>query len=243
MIVFFCGDSHGEIRDLNERVERMASKVGPPDWVIHVGSFGCWPDPKHTDRATRERKVLTDFHELYLKGEGMPYPTLFCPGKHEDHRWLQSMYQKGYFELIPNLHRMPNGFSRVLELKGWKMSVLTMGGVFSPLVYKGERRKKKGYGYFTKRDVEKASSVGPADLLITAEAGYGARLGGIVSQAPGINTVCFATRPRLHVHGSYNVSKRYINPITETTTLSLANKEVQPWAWDNVKFNRLAWDL
>lgn len=233
MIAFLCGDSHGQVRDLCRRLEAKADQIGrQPDWVFHVGSFGCWPDPKHTDYATRRRGEPTDFHDLYLRGDGMPFPTLFAPGKHEDHRWLRSMHTKGYLELLPNLHRMPNGFAWSIEQGTDRLSVLTFGGVFSPIAYNGGRAG----GYFTKREVEIACSRGPVDLLLCTEAGYGARVGRFASESAGINNVCFATQPHLMAHGHYNVSRFYTHPITETPTQSLAFREVRAYHWNNEEF-------
>lgn len=208
-----------------------------PDWVFHVGSLGVWPDPKHTDHATRQSGIETDFHEFYLGRKTIPFPMLFAPGRHEDHRWLELMYQKGYFEIVPNLHRMPSGFARALEVANTRLSVLTLGGVFSPVIYRGGKKRKRTWCHYTKRDVEKACSSGPADLLLTTEAGYGSRVGDFVSQAAGINNVLFATRPRLHVHGHYDVSQRYRNQVTETNVLSLSYGQVLAYDWNGTHFS------
>jgi len=241
MIVFFAADTHGEIDQLCFRLGVKALEIDrDPDWVFHVGSLGVWPDPKHTDHATRLSGTETDFHEFYLGRKRIPYPILFAPGRHEDHRWLELMYQKGYFEIIPNLHRMPNGFARTIEAAGVSLNVLTLGGVFSPVIYRGGKKRKRTWCHYTKRDVEKACSVGPVDLLLTTEAGYGSRLGAFVSQAAGINNILFATRPRLHVHGAYNEDKPYRNQITETSALSLSIGQVLAYEWDGSKFNFVA---
>lgn len=238
MIVFFAADTHGAIDQLCFRLDLMALAIDkPPDWVFHVGSLGVWPDPKHTDHATRASGIETDFHEFYHGRKRIPYPMLFAPGRHEDHRWLELMYQKGYFEIVPNLHRMPSGFARTLDAKGVQLSVLTLGGVFSPVIYRGAKKRKRTWCHYTKRDVEKACSAGPVDLLLTTEAGYGCRIGDFQSQAAGINNVCFATRPRLHVHGHYDVSQNYRNPVTETRALSLSYGQVVACEWDGVKFS------
>lgn len=212
--------------------------------MFHVGSLGVWPDPKHTDHATRQSGVQTDFHEYYLGAKQLPFPILFAPGRHEDHRWLELMYQKGYFELMPNLHRMPNGFARELEAGGVHLNVLTLGGVYSPVIYQGGRKRKRTYCHYTKRDVQKACSVGPVDLLLCTEAGSSAKLADYKSQSAGINNICFATRPNLMVHGHYNVSQRYRNPVTNTPCHSLAYGEVVAYewqgAWSGSNFNLVA---
>lgn len=240
MIIFFAADTFGQIGKLCDRIAAKAEQIRcAPDWVFHVGSLGVWPDPKHTDHATREKGTQTDFHEWYLRSRPMPWPTLFVPGKHEDHRWLEVKYQQGYFELLPNLYYQPNGFARVIECTGMRLSVVTLGGVFSPIIYKGERKRKKTYCHYTRRDVEKACSAGPVEVFLTTEAGYKSRVGPYVSQAAGINNVCFATRPRIMAHGHYNVSTTYHNPVTETYTIGLEYGEVRPYAWDGAIFRPL----
>ena len=232
MIVFFAADSFGGIGQLVDRLQKKAQEIDrPPDWVFHVGSFGAWPDPKHTDRATRESGVVTDFHEYYLGNRSLPYPILFAPGRHEDHRWLDLMWQKGYFELIPNLHRMPNGFARTLDVANTRLSVLTLGGVFSPVIYRGDKKRKRSWAHYTKRDVEKACSAGPVDLFLCTEAGYGTQIGQHRSQAAGLNNICFATRPALMVHGHYNVNSWYVNSVTKTRCLSLGYGSVVAFQW------------
>src|SRR3990167_1297141 len=240
MIVFFTADAFGAIEQLCSRLRAKAVELDKaPDWIFHVGSFGAWPDPKHTDHATRISGVETDFHQFYLGAKRIPYPILFAPGRHEDHRWLELMYTKGYFELLHNLHRMPNGFARALEVAGTKLNVLTLGGVFSPVIYRGGKKRKRTYCHYTRRDVEKACSAGPVDLLLTTEAGYGSRVGDFVSQAAGINNVCFATRPRLHVHGHYDLDQRYRNQITETHALSLSSGQVKAYDCNGSNFQLL----
>lgn len=238
MIVFFAADTFGAIDQLCFRLQTKAMELDRnPDWVFHVGSLGVWPDPKHTDYATRQSAVKTDFHEFYLGQRQLPYPIFFAPGRHEDHRWLDLMWQKGYYEIIPNLHRMPNGYARILEANGARITVLPIGGVYSPVAWRGDKKRKCHY---TKRDVEKACGAGPVDLFLTTEAGYGARIGDFSSRAVGLNNVCFATRPRLHVHGHFDVAQCYRNAVTETNTLSLSYSQILAYEWDGTRFLHLS---
>lgn len=227
MILFFTADSFGRLSDLYKKIEEQVQWKGTaPDWVIHVGSFGVWPDPKRVNRATRLKDIETDFHKYYLTSTPVPYRTLFLPGKHEDHRWLRAMYNRQYLEILPNLHHLISSNVKVLANETETYKILGIGKVYSPKTYNGNSNPKKSIYHYTKQDIEKACSSGPVDIVISTEAGHGARFGNIISQAEGINNVYWALRPTIAIHGHYNYSACYRNEKTDTQVWALAHNEV-----------------
>lgn len=227
MILFFAADSYGQINNLYNRVSDKISDIGKePDWIIHVGSFGIWPDPKRVDRATRLKGLETDFHKYYLTSTPVPYKTLVLPGKHEDHRWLNTMFRRQYLELLPNLHHLVSGHIKVLANENEQFKILGLGKVYSPNSYEGNFDKRKSICHYTRQEVEKACSRGPIDIFVSAEAGYGCKFGNLISQAQGINNIVWAGRPNFTVHGHYNYSAYYYNERTEIWNWSLRQGQV-----------------
>jgi len=74
---------------------------------------------------------------------------------------------------------------------------------------------------------------------MTHEAGKDMQLGNRVSEAEGINKLCWALRPKLHIHGHYNVSKVYMNHLTETPTIALAFDEIVALRYENGQFSTI----
>lgn len=227
MILFFAADSYGQINKLYNKIAEKVQDIGAePEWIIHVGSFGIWPDPKRVDRPTRLKGLETDFHKYYLTSTPVPYKTLVLPGKHEDHRWLNNMFRRQYLELIPNLHHLVSGHIKVLANEIEQLRVLGLGKVYSPKSYNGENDKRKSTCHYTRQEVEKACSRGPIDIFVSTEAGHGCKFGSIVSQAEGINNIIWAGRPRFTVHGHYNHSSHYYNQKTDTWNWSLRRGQI-----------------
>jgi hypothetical protein len=163
----------------------------------------------------------------------VPYQTVFVQGKHDDHRWLNFMYSRGQLEVMPNLNWLLNGYKTHIG-NGADVSLVGLGKVYSPIAYSGEKRKP---GTYTRGEVERACSQGPTDILITHEAGKGAQIGSHISVAEGINNICYAIRPKIHIHGHYNFTKPYANPATSTHTISLAFGSVLALHYDGTKFS------
>lgn len=223
MYIAFAGDFHGKLTNLYLKVEELESKYGVKvSWVLQTGNLGIWPDPKRLDRATRKNPSEVDFFRYYLNNKPVPRETIFIQGKHDDHRWLNYMSSRNQMEVLPNLNWLLNGYKTTIEAES-SISIVGLGKVFSPNSYFKGKKKIDSY---TRREVERACSQGPTDLLITHEAGKGAQLGNHLSVAEGINNICYAIRPKLHIHGHYNVSNVYTNKLTKTPTVSLAFGEV-----------------
>lgn len=230
MIVFFAGDLHGHINRFYDDVDMLEKELGiKADWVLQTGNFGIWPDPA---RATK-RANSSDFAKLYVHNTSVPRPTLFIAGKHEDHRWLKWKFSRGEMQLLPNLHFLVNGYKTVIGKDEDEFSVVGLGKVFSPKTY---IHRKKPEGQYTRKEVERACSQGPTDLILSHEASEGSRLGVIQSQAQGINKILFATRPKLLVHGCYNVHKEYSTPKTGVGALALSHHMILAYEYHDGQF-------
>jgi hypothetical protein len=221
--IFIAGDTHGNLTRLYDNVLALEQKEGlTADWVLQTGNLGVWPDPNRITRSNRKHGDV-DFFKYYLEGKSVPRPTVFVAGKHEDHRWLNFMLSRGQLEILPNLTWLLNGYQTHIG-NGEEMSLVGLGKAYSPKSYEGPN---KDLSHYTRAEITKACAHGPTDILLCHEAGKGARLGTHTSEAEGINNLCFALRPRVMIHGHFNVSQVYKNPVTETTTISLAFNEVR----------------
>ena len=192
------------------------------DWVVSTGNFGIWPDPLRASRQARSSTTGPGNFIDYLVGKrNIPIPTLMVAGKHEDHLWINRMVRQGYGELCFNLHFLVNGNSTLLETTDDCIRVLGLGGTYSPKPWTLE-------GNYTMDQVRTACSAGPIDLLLTHEGPEGETFGNIKSQAKGINKICFATRPRLLVHGKYPESRTYRTAQTNTPAICLGTSQYFP---------------
>ena len=216
MRIALVGSLYGEMDKLYERLLRDPKGF---DWVISTGNFGIWPDPIRASRAARRSAAGPGNFIDYLVGKKtIPIPTLVVPGKHEDHLWIQRMVRRGDGELVFNLHYLVTANTTLLENMSESFRVLGIGGTYSPKPWTLE-------GNYTMDQIKTACSAGPIDLLVTHEAPEGESFGVITSQAKGLNKVCFATRPRLLVHGKYNETKIYRTRQTNTLAICVGTSE------------------
>lgn len=236
MIVFFAGDIHGRVTQFYDKVLDLEKELGvQPDWILQTGNFGVWPDPLKIDRATRRHVDDVDFYQYYYKGIAVPRPTLFIAGRHEDHRWLNFKRDRGEMEILPNLHWLLNGFRTNVGV-----SVVGLGKVWSPNTYRGRKvTPRRRLTHYTRDDVERACSQGPTDILLTHEAPKGLKFNTHVSEAEGLERICYATRPKLLVHGHHNETVMQKTETTKTLCLGLGNMEIEAWNIDNGHFDRI----
>jgi len=140
MNIIIAGDIHGEISNFYDRILALEDKLDiTADWVLQTGNFGVWPDPMRIDRHTRQRNSV-DFFRYYLESKPVPRPTVFIAGKHEDHRWLNFVASRNQLEIIPELSWLLNGYKTHIG-NGGQLSLVGMGGVFSPKHYTGEKKR------------------------------------------------------------------------------------------------------
>lgn len=235
MIIYFVGAANGQLKLLYNWVQTGDQTLPKPDWVVCVGSFGCFPDPQRVDRATRKHGV-GDFPELYLKQTTMPYQTLFVEGPHEDHLWLENRTRQGLFNVLPNCTILRNGNKTTIGSYEHNLDILGLGRPFSSKIFK-EPWKNSKEKYYTRNHIEQACTAGPIDVLITHEGVYGERYGNKKCEAQGVKKIIYATRPKLLVHGHYDYSKQY--KVLDTPAYSLKTGEVLVMEYDGDKFKRL----
>jgi hypothetical protein len=235
MIIYLIGAVNGNLKQMYNWINTTAQIPQYPDWIICVGSLGCFPDPQRIDRATKKRGV-GDFPELYLHQKNMPINTLFVEGPHEDHLWLDRRARSGYLDVLPNCTLLRNGNKTSIGSVEETLDVVGLGKPFSPKVFRdpGANTQKK---YYTRSEVERACAAGPVDILVAHEGVYGENYGGRRCEAIGLKKIVYATRPKLIVHGHYNFSRIY--KTLDTPTISLANGEVVIMEYKDGKFTSI----
>lgn len=229
MIIFLVGPVNGNIGRLYENIKNISKMVARPDWVLCTGSFGCWPDPQHLDKATR-RHGVGDFPRYYLNGWQAPNNTVFVAGPHEDHDWLNTRKTKNNLEVLKNISWLMNGYTCSIGTIDASVKVLGFGKTYSPNFFTGSPGYIAGNKYYTAQDVQRACSAGPVDILLSHEGIQGNNYGGRKCQSPGVKEIMYATRPKLVVHGHYNHGEIY--KTLGITTISLRNEEILPVEWN-----------
>jgi len=188
-------------------------------WVLSTGNFGVWPDPVRADRQARAYGT-GDFLNYLAGKRRLPIPTLMVGGRHEDHVWIQRLIKRGDGELIENLHYLVSGNSTFIDDPDTSLTVLGLGGTYSP-------KPNPGYGHYTLKDVQKACTAGPVDILLSHEAPDGENFGNLVSEARGLNKICFATQPRVLFHGKYPETHYYSTKQTKTKAVCVGSRQYQ----------------
>jgi len=239
MVIFLVGSVFGKFDILHEDILLLEKKIGTKaDWILNTGNIGIWPDPLKANRAVKKHGGAGDFQRYYLNNTEFLRPTLFVAGRHEDHSWLRLKLSRKEMVLLPNLHWLVNGYFTILEGHSERLSVVGLGKTFSPLVYNNTDNKNTE-GKYLRSEVERACSQGPMDLVLTHNGPAGAQFGSIRSNSEGLNKIVFATRPKLFVHGSYNVYKQYKTPVTGVSAISLKNNQILPMEWDGKVFQEI----
>lgn len=230
MIILAAGEIFGKIREFYKKVLEVENKLDKKcDWILQTGNFGVFPG---------KNKIESEFGEIYSKNKRMPRQTLFVAGKYEDHDFLEMKLQNGELEILGNLNWLINGNKTFIGDNYNQVSVCGLGKVFSPTSYSSGINNKKSKGHYRKAEVNIACTNGPTDILLTSQAGHGERIGTYVSDSEGINKVSYAIRPKLHIHGGYNISSEYVNKLG-VMTISLAHQEIKAIEWENRQFRLL----
>lgn len=184
MRILLSGPVEGHIEQLYKNAED--SKV---QWVVAAGDFGIWPDPGRMDRAAR-RYHNKEFAHRYVGSDPRPIniPILTIAGAHDDNRWLNHRQIVNNTEILNNVHWLAQGYRTQIgfEIDQVPCRVTGLGRAYSEVTYNGESNRRS-HRHYTRRDVERACSSGPTDLLIIYEH----------LDAPGLRNVIYATRPKL----------------------------------------------
>ena len=192
-----------------------------PHWIVCAGDFGAWIDPHRMDRAAKQHGYGDDFARAYIGALILPpIPTIFVAGAHDDNRWLQDRVSANNTEVLSNVHWLAQGYRTSI---GWDVSlrVTGVGRAYSNATYMGQYGKRS-HRHYTRRDVERACSSGPTDLLILYEH----------LDAPGLRNVAYATRPKLILTAAHPKTKVY-DQIQGIPVVTLGRNETKLIAWDS----------
>src|ERR1700687_2448493 len=115
MLTCAAGDIHGAMNRLYHVFAFEASLGVRFDYVLHVGDFGIWPDPRRIDKVTRHHDGVGDFPAWLRENRGAPRPTLLIKGNHEDFVWLDAHQDA---EVLPALAALRNGSTVDIQARG-----------------------------------------------------------------------------------------------------------------------------
>lgn len=218
MHILLSGAIEGHLKSFYQH-----ASIQHPHWVVCAGDFGVWPDPQRMDRAAKKH-AGKDFSRAYV-GALIPQtiPTIFVAGVHDDNKWLQDRIHANNTEVLNNVHWLAQGYRTTI---GWDTSIRVtgLGRAYSESTFNGELNKRSNRHY-TRRDVERACSSGPTDLLIIYEH----------LDAPGIRNLIFATRPKMILTVVHPNRKKY-NKIQEIPVISLGRNETKLIEWRDNNF-------
>lgn len=223
--VFAIGEIDGKILDAYRRIFDKEKELGIiASWIICPGSMGIWPDFKHVDRATRTHSDVGDFYKLYYEQWTAPRNMLFISGAHEDHLWLNRKWKTKDTQLLGNFWYLNNGYQTTIG-----PTITGLGKVYSPNAYEGIQHPKN-LKYYTRKEIEKACSIGPTDILLSHQGPLGEVFGNKKSNSEGIKSIIYATRPKIVIHSGYGFSKTY--DCLNTRCISLDKMEIVVLKWD-----------
>ena len=226
MILYLVGALNGKYATITQKLDPR------PDWILCIGSFGIWPDPQAIDRATK-KKGVGEFPELYFRQTQFPYPTLFVEGTNDDHRWLWNRGLKGNSNVLPNVSHLRNGNTTTIGDAVHTLQILGLGKPYSDKYTLNTNPWDQSW--YTKSEVTTACAAGPIDILLTHEGLHGEQYGKFSCKAQGIQKIIYATRPKLFVHGHFNIFRKY--NFLNTECYSLANGQILLAEYDGLKFN------
>jgi hypothetical protein len=195
-------------------------------WIVCAGDFGIWPDPQRMDRASK-KYAATDFSKRYVGANPSPItiPVLTVAGSHDDNRWLNHRQSANNTEILNNVHWLAQGYRTTIgfdEPEG--IRVTGIGRAYSEATFNGDRGKKS-HRHYTRRDVERACSSGPTDLLVLYEH----------LDSPGLRNVIYATRPKLIVTVS-QVNRKVYDAVQDTPVVTLDRYDTKVVEWKNGQF-------
>lgn len=222
MRILFTGPIEGHLSGLYE----SASLANPqPHWIVCAGDFGVWPDPHRRDRASKKHGGL-DFAKYYVGALSKPsitIPTLTIAGVHDDNKWLAHRQSVNNTEILNNVHWLAQGYKTSI---GWDSSIRVtgLGRAYSERTYRGEIGPKS-HRHYTRKDIERACSSGPTDLLVLYEH----------LDAPGIRNTVFATRPKLILNVKHENQKQYTE-VQGIPVIQLGRNGLHPVLWENNRF-------
>lgn len=200
------------------------AKVAEAHWIVAAGDFGIYPDPEKIDRGARPH-TSNEFARRYVGALPSPItiPVLTIAGAHDDNRWLDSRKAAGNTEILNNVHWLAQGYRTVIGFE-IPLRVTGLGRVYSENTY-NEQFNKKSHRHYTRRDVERACSSGPTDLLVLYEN----------LDSPGLRNVIFATRPKL-ILTAHHLKAPVYDQVQHIPVLTLDRQETRKVVWTEGQF-------
>jgi hypothetical protein len=135
---------------------------------------------------------------------------VFIKGNHEDFAWLESRMST---EVLPGLVYLRNGCRMELEgASDGRIRVGGVGGCYGPSDYSRRSKELQGYArrHYTHDEVDRLSSSGTLDLLLTHDAPAGIRFphhrrgAGYASAAAGLDLALQRVKPLVCCFGHYH---------------------------------------
>lgn len=239
MIIFLAGDIYGQLGKFYDKVAQVEEALDKKaDYILQTGNLGAYPDPASISSSMRNHHGAGDFARWYVAEKPAPRPTVFISGKHEDHRWMDGRLSRGRTELLPQLYWLVNGSSLTIGYGNEECVLAGIGKVFSPKTYsEGRGKDKKRLSHYTRAEVERACCIGPVDILLLHEPPKEFRWPTGVSNAEGLSSVIFATRPKIVIHGKCGFSGNI--EYNGRHYISLSEQEILPLSWENGKYEFL----
>lgn len=220
MKILCAGPVQGHYTKLFKEAEQTQAH-----WIVCAGDFGIFLDPNKIDRGARPF-TSTEFARRYVGAIPDPInvPVLTVAGAHDDNLWLEQRKAAGNMEILSNVHWLAQGYRTVIGHHGMPMRVTGLGRVYSEQTY-NEQFNRKSSRHYTRRDVERACSSGPTDLLVLHEH----------LDAPGLRNVVFATRPKL-ILTCYRPKAQHYESIQGIPVLALDRQETRQVVWTDGTF-------
>jgi hypothetical protein len=179
------------------------------------------------DRASRAHAGI-EFAQRYIGADPRPIniPVLTIAGVHDDNRWLNQRQAADNTEILNNVHWLAQGYKTTIgfELDLPACRVTGLGRAYSESTYMG-LGGKRSHRHYTRRDVERACSSGPTDLLVLYEH----------LDSPGIRNVIYATRPKLIFTVEHPNRKSY-KEVQRIDVITLGRQESALIEWEGDQF-------
>lgn len=220
MNILLSGPIQGHLSNLFDNAKSVDAH-----WIVCTGDFGIFPDPDVMDRAAKQH-ASKEFSLRYVGADPRPIniPVLTISGVHDDNRFLQRRVAAGNTEILSNVHFLANGYRTVIGFDGPPCRVTGIGRAYSEATY-NEQYGRRSHRHYTRRDIERACSSGPTDLLVVYDH----------LDSPGIRNVIFATRPKLIVTTSHENRKSY-SEVQGIKVISLGRFEGKLVKWEDERF-------
>lgn len=155
MNICISGDVHGRIDKFYENISDFESQLKIKfDVVLQVGDFGIWIDEDRHDGLTKFYHKTGDFPLWYKEKKVAPINTYFINGNNEDFGFLNSVKLSGDFQILKNIHYMPNGSinlirSSIMAEEDY-ITVAVMGGRYSQEFF----NFKESDRHYTKTEID-----------------------------------------------------------------------------------------